>query len=163
MHFIKSLLRSIFYAFRGLLKTIREERNFRIQLISILYVSAFAFFYGLDRTQWAVLCLTFCIVPVTELINTSIENTVDIKTRKYNYNAQIAKDLAAASVLFSSIVSIIVAICLFSEKEKLLTAIQTVFSLPWIIIIGISLFPAIIFIKGNIKKEKKQPEDKKDQ
>jgi diacylglycerol kinase len=161
MSFIKSLLKSFYYAFRGLLKTIREERSFRIQLVAIMYVTIFALFYGLNGTQWAILWLTFCMIPALEIINTAIENTVDIKIREQNPNARSAKDLAAAAVLFASIITVIVAICLFSEKDKLLNALKIAFTPPWIIIIALTLFPSFIFIKGG-KKDKHNRSEKKD-
>lgn len=154
MPFLKSILKSFYYAFRGLWYMIRTERNFRIHLVFIVYVSVFAFFYGLDGTQWAILWLTFGVVPTVEIINSAIENTVDIKTREQNQNARFAKDLAAAAVLFSSIAAIAVGICLFSEKEKLLNALQITFSPPWLIILAASAFPMFWFIRGgkNVKK-----------
>ena len=158
MNFIKTLLKSFYYALRGLYKTLQEERSFRIQIAAIMYVIVFAFFYGLDSTQWAVLWITFCIVPALEIINTAIENTIDLKTREQNPNARAAKDLAAASVLVSAITSVIVAVCLFSDKEKLLNALKTTFSIPWIIMIAASVFPIVLFIKGgkNDKKNKQR-------
>ena len=154
MQLFRSILKSFYYAFRGLWKMIQTERNFRIHLTAIMYVIIFAFFYGLDGTQWAILFLTFGIVPSIEIINSSIENAVDIKTCEQNSGARNAKDFAAAAVLVSAIASIAVAISLFSEKEKLINALQITFSPPWIIILAASLFPIFIFIRGG-KKDKK--------
>ncbi len=161
MQFLKSLFLSFLYALRGIWKTIQEERNFRIQLVAIMYVVIFAFFYGLDSTQWAILWLTFCIVPSLEIVNTAIENTIDLKTREQNPNARAAKDLAAAAVLISAITSIIVAVCLFSDQEKLLNALKITFTPPWIIIIAASVFPVFIFIRGGKKDKKMKQMNKK--
>ena len=163
MSFFKSLIKSFYYAFRGLFKIIREERSFRIQLVAILYVTVFALFYGLDGTQWAILWLTFCMIPALEIVNTAIEKTVDIKIREQNPNAKDSKDLAAAAVLFSSIITVIVAVCLFSDKEKLLNALKISFTPPWFIIIILTVFPAVIFIKGGKKDKHNQAEKKKGQ
>ena len=154
MQVFKSILKSFYYAFRGIGRMIQTERNFRIHLAAILYVTLFAFFYGLDGTQWAILFLTFGIVPSLEIINSSIENTVDIKTREQNPNARFAKDLAAAAVLVSAISSIGVGISLFSEKTKLLNALRITFSPPWLIILAASVFPVFIFIRGGNRNNK---------
>lgn len=153
MQVFKSILKSFYYAFRGIGRMIQTERNFRIHLIAILYVTLFAFFYGLDGTQWAILFLTFGIVPSLEIINSSIENTVDIKTREQNPNARFAKDLAAAAVLVSAISSIAVGISLFSEKTKFLNALRITFSPPWLIILAASVFPVFIFIRGGNREK----------
>ena len=161
MRFFKSLLQSFYYAFRGLVKIICEERSFRIQLVAILYVSIFALFYGLNGTQWAILWITFCLIPALEIVNTAIENTVDIKVREQNSNAKSAKDLAAAAVLFSSIITVIVAVCLFSDKDKLINALRIAFTPPWIIIIVLTIFPAFIFIKGGKTDKHNQSDNKR--
>lgn len=154
MQLLKSILRSFYYAFRGIGKMIQTERNFRIHMTAILYVIIFAFFYGLDGTQWAILCLTLGLVPSLEIVNSAIENAVDIKTREQNPNARIAKDFAAAAVLISAISSVAVAISLFSEKEKLLNAFRIALTPPWLLIIAASVFPIFLFIRGG-KKDKK--------
>ncbi len=159
MDFFRSLLKSFYHAFRGIWKMIQTERHFRIHLVAILYVTIFAFFYGLDSTQWAILWLTFGIVPALEVVNSSIENAVDIKTKELNPNARLSKDFAAASVLISAISAVAVAICLFSDKEKLLIALKITFTPPWLIIIAASIFPIIIFIRGG-KNDKKTTQTK---
>ena len=155
MTFFKSLAKSFYYAFRGLAMMIKKERNFRIHITVIFYVVLFAFFYGLDRTQTAVLVLTFFTVPSLEIVNTAIEKIVDLKSPGYNRLAGIIKDISAASVLFASITAVVVGLCLFGEKERFLSAIRVVFTPPWLIIIAVSLVPAYLFVSGGIRKKRK--------
>jgi len=154
--FFSSLAKSFLFAFRGLFYMIKTERNFRIHLIAIVYVVLFAMFYGLDRTQTAILILTFFTVPALELVNTAIENTVDIKTKEINSIAGRAKDIAAAAVLFAAITAVVIGICLFSDKDRFLAAIQIALTPPWLIIIAVSIVPAYLFVRGNNKKKNKK-------
>jgi undecaprenol kinase/diacylglycerol kinase (ATP) len=57
-----------------------------------------------------------------ELLNTAIENLVDIIAFKYNYNAKKIKDISAAAALILTITSVIVGLIIFIPK------IITVFS-----------------------------------
>ena len=51
-----------------------------------------------------------------ELINTAIENTVDLITKENNQQAKIAKDVAAGAVLVSAIVSSVIGLMIFIPK-----------------------------------------------
>ena len=128
-----------------------NERNFRIHLVAVLYVSAFSVIYGFERLEYAILFLTLYIVPAFELFNTAIESIVNLKEQKISAYARIAKDTAAAAVLVASVISVVVAVFLFSDMEKLSGALLFLLRIPIIIIIIISIILSIIFIKGNFK------------
>jgi len=51
-----------------------------------------------------------------ELMNTAIENTVNLITKEKNQQAKIAKDVAAGAVLASAIVSAIIGLMIFVPK-----------------------------------------------
>ncbi|MCQ3914284.1 MAG: diacylglycerol kinase [Mycoplasmoidaceae bacterium] len=60
-----------------------------------------------------------------ELINTAIENLTDMVSFKFSYNAKKIKDVAAATMLILSIMSIIV--CLMVLIKALLVVIGVIF------------------------------------
>ena len=140
---MKGLLRSFVYAFNGIKNAVLTERNFRIHLTAIFFVLYFSFLYGLDSSQYGILVLILFIVPALELLNTAIENIVNMKTEEFNKYAKIAKDSAAAAVLVSAIGALGVAVSLFSDVEKLKNAIGTAITLPHLIIL---LFTAAFWI-----------------
>jgi undecaprenol kinase/diacylglycerol kinase (ATP) len=51
-----------------------------------------------------------------ELLNTAIENLVDIVAFKYNYNAKKIKDISAAATLIMTITSIALGLIIFMPK-----------------------------------------------
>lgn len=63
-----------------------------------------------------ILILVIAIVLVLELINTSIEAVVDLASPRKSKLAKIAKDVAAAAVLISSLGALVVGIILFGPK-----------------------------------------------
>jgi diacylglycerol kinase (ATP) len=153
---INSVLKSFYYAFCGIMTAIKNERNFRIHIIAVIYVSAFSVIYKLDRLEYAVLFLTLYIVPAFELFNTAIESSVDLKEENINKFARIAKDTAAAAVLVASVISVVVAVFLFSDLKKLSGALLFLINPPILIIFIISIILSIIFIRGNFKNWNKK-------
>jgi diacylglycerol kinase len=53
---------------------------------------------------------------ICELVNSALENLIDICATDYNSKAKAAKDIAAGGVLISSGISVIVAYFLFADK-----------------------------------------------
>ncbi len=104
------------YAFEGIISTIKEERNMFIHfLISIIVIIA-GFYVRLSLNEWLICLLLFALVFSLELINTAIENTVDLVTTKKNKKAKIAKDAAAGAVLIAAIFASIIGIIIFLPK-----------------------------------------------
>jgi undecaprenol kinase/diacylglycerol kinase (ATP) len=63
-----------------------------------------------------MIVLVIGIVIGMELLNTAIENLVDIVAFRYNYNAKKIKDISAAATLILTITSIIVGLIIFIPK-----------------------------------------------
>lgn len=110
------LLKAFKYAFTGILEAFRSEKNMRVHLCLGILAIIFGFIFNLSTIEWAILTLTIGFVFSMEFINTSIEKIVDIVSPEKQEKARIAKDLGAAAVLISAIISIIVAIFLFFTK-----------------------------------------------
>lgn len=110
---MKPFLKSFAYAFRGIVCSVKSERNLRIHLTAAVYVTAFSFFYELSKAEYVLLILTFSSVISCELINTAIEKTVDICSPEYSKAAGFAKDAAAGAVLVTAVFSVITGIILF--------------------------------------------------
>ena len=86
------------------------------------------------------------IVPALELVNTAIENAVNLKTESFNEFAKISKDSSAAAVLIAAIGSLGVAVSLFSDIEKLKNAMTLAITLPHVIILLLAAVFCIYFI-----------------
>lgn len=146
------LIKSFKYAIRGICLCIKNERNFRVHIIALFSVVVFALVYGLPKENYIFLLLIFGLVLFAELINSAMEALVNINSSHYNYFARNAKDIAAGAVLITAIFSVVIAVILFSDLEKLYKAICIVFCSP-INTIALLFWISIsyIFIKG-VKK-----------
>lgn len=112
---MKALLKSFAYAFRGIARAVKSERNMRIHLTAAIYVTAFSFFYELSKAEYVLLILTFSSVISCEMINTAVEKVVDICSPRYSKAAELAKDVSAGAVLVTAIFAVITGIILFGD------------------------------------------------
>ena len=109
----KDLPTSFRYAIKGLVYGFVTQRNFRIHLFLGAITFALGLWLELSAIHLAILSLTVAIVLVLELINTSLEATVDLFIgRRFHPLAGVAKDCAAAAVLVSSVSSLLIAFLL---------------------------------------------------
>ena len=152
--------RSFRYAGRGILRSVREERNLRIHLCAVCYVSAAGWLAELSGTQWAALALCFGAVIRAELINTAVENLCDALHPGAHPKVGAAKDAAAGSVLVLALAAVGVAAALFGPWLKA-GGLGEAFRLrPWLgPVLLASLIPAVLFIlfpTGNTKEKEEQ-------
>lgn len=113
---IRGLLDSLNYAFEGIVYGLKTQRNMRIHFFVAIIVLAASLFFDLTRMEILILLLTISMVIVAEMINTSIESTIDLITDKYNVFAKVAKNVAAGAVLIATINSVIVAYLIFFHR-----------------------------------------------
>ena len=111
-----SFLESFGHAVNGISYTANHERNFLIELVFAIMVVIAAYLFKVSIIEWAILVLTMGIVLALEIINTSIERSVDLVTKEYKELAKIAKDAAAGAVLIMSIFSVVIGIIIFLPK-----------------------------------------------
>jgi len=105
-----SLLVSFKYAWAGVSYAFQTQRNFRVHVIIGSLAVGLALFLKLSSVEIAVVGLTIGAVLAMELLNTAIESVVDLTVKQtYHELARIAKDCAAAAVLISALVAILVA------------------------------------------------------
>ena len=117
----KNVLISFRYAFNGVKYTFRNSRNFKIQVFFALFSLILGSILKMDTSDYLILLVTVFTVLTLEILNTSIESLVDLVVKKKFSNlAKIAKDCSAGAVLLASINSVIIGLCLFIPKIKLL-------------------------------------------
>lgn len=117
-------LTSLRYAVAGLWDVIHTQRNFRIHLLFAGAVIIVGSWLGVTRQEWASLCLSIGRVLVAEIFNTGAEVLVDLASPTYHPLAKRVKDLAAAAVLLSAFVAVIVGLLLLGPLliQRLITA-----------------------------------------
>lgn len=111
--FLRARWLSFQYAFAGIAYVFRTQRNAWIHMLATILAITLGIWLRITPTGWAVLTITIVMVWATECINTAIEATIDLVSPQKHPLARIAKDTAAAGVLFAAIGSIGVGVFLF--------------------------------------------------
>ncbi|WP_099158540.1 diacylglycerol kinase family protein [Virgibacillus ndiopensis] len=104
------------YAWNGLVKTIKSERNFQIHISSAAIVIIIGFILHLSVLEWSIILLVIGLVLIAEMINTAIEQIIDYLKPDIHPKAKVIKDIAAGSVLISAIIAAIVGLIIFIPK-----------------------------------------------
>ncbi len=150
----KCFLSSVAHAVEGFLKACRNEKNLRFHLVIANLICVFAYFFGISKIEWAVLMVAIIIVIFAELINTSVEATVDTATDKILPTAKMAKDSAAAAVLFSALGAIVLGVVLFGDIKKITYTLEMIFTDAKKLIPCLVLGIADLFFLFGFKKRK---------
>lgn len=113
---IKRLKKSFGYAFKGIDDVVSNEPNMKIHVSVAILVVIMAFLLKISMIEWIILVLLIGLVLAAEVINTTIENLVDMYIKDYNERAKVVKDTAAGTVLILAITSAIIGLMIFVPK-----------------------------------------------
>lgn len=113
---IKRLKKSFGYAFKGIDDVVSNEPNMKIHVSVAILVVIMAFLLKISMIEWIILVLLIGLVLAAEVINTTIENLVDMYTKDYNERAKVVKDTAAGTVLILAITAVIIGLMIFVPK-----------------------------------------------
>lgn len=103
-------------AFRGIYETFREESSFRFQFMCAIFVLFLGMFFHIEPYEWLSIFIVIGLVLISETFNTAIENVVDFICPEFDPRAGKIKDIAAAAVLMTSFLAVIIALLVFYDK-----------------------------------------------
>ena len=101
------------HALDGIKMILKTERNMRVHLVMTILVITCAVLFGLTAAEKAIVISLCAIVIGAELINTAIENAVDMNTAVFNMYTKRAKDASAGAVLIISIGAAVAGLIIF--------------------------------------------------
>ena len=111
-----SLKRSFSHAFNGIRTFFLTDRNGRIHLAAAVWTSAAGFYFELSKMEWIMILFCIALVISLEMLNHALEDVCDsIHTTRHPL-VKTAKDISAAAVLWSSIISLIIGAVIFGPK-----------------------------------------------
>ncbi|MCK3903982.1 diacylglycerol kinase family protein [Streptococcus suis] len=113
----RELMASLDFAMSGLLTAFKEERNMKKHLASAVLVVLAGLIFQVTVTEWLFLLLSISLVIAFEIVNSAIENVVDLAS-DYHFSmlAKNAKDMAAGAVLFVSGFALLTGLIIFVPK-----------------------------------------------
>ena len=113
---MKKRIRSFGYAGNGIRVVFSTEPNMKIHFVVAILVVVFGFVFSISITEWIMCLLCIGLVFGMEMMNTAIENVVDLASPKLHPLAGKAKDIAAGGVLICAIISVIIGLLIFAPK-----------------------------------------------
>ena len=89
------------YALEGLFHALKTESSFRLELLCAIFIVAGIFYIDTSVTNKLILLVTGILVLIIELVNSAIENIVDLVTNEIHPLAKNAKDIGSTAVMFT--------------------------------------------------------------
>ena len=102
-----TLFKNASYALDGLVHAIKNETSFKLELLIALIVFPAIYLLPFELIYKLVLVITYFMIMIAELLNSAVENVVDLVTTDIHPLAKAAKDIGATAVLFTVILHIL--------------------------------------------------------
>lgn len=114
----KYWIKKFFYAFRGIVVTIKEEKSMIFHFVSMIVAIILSAALKIKLESWPLIIISIALIICVEFINTAIENLVDMVSFKFNFNARKVKDISAAATLIITISAILVSLLVYVPRIK---------------------------------------------
>ncbi|MGZ4280982.1 MAG: diacylglycerol kinase [Gaiellaceae bacterium] len=112
----RTLLESFNFAVEGIIHVVRTQRNMRIHLVAAVVVLVAAIWIGVSKLELIALLLAISFVFIAEMINSALEQAIDVATTSFDPLAKLAKDVAAGAVLIATVNAIAIGYLVFSGE-----------------------------------------------
>lgn len=112
----KNIIDSFKHAFDGLIYSFKSTKNLIIDTVIALIVVIAGFIFKVNLTEWAILLICIALVMSLEMVNTAVEEAVNLAMPNIHPIAKISKDVSAGAVLFSAIISAVIGLLIFIPK-----------------------------------------------
>jgi diacylglycerol kinase (ATP) len=111
-----SVLESFNFASEGIIHVLRTQRNMRIHFAVAVAVLVAGVWLGVSKLELIALLLAIAFVFITEMINSALEQAIDVATTSFDPLAKLAKDVAAGAVLIATINAVAIGYLVFSGE-----------------------------------------------
>lgn len=113
----RDLIASLEFALTGIGTAFVEERNMKKHALSALLAVVAGAIFQISRVEWLFLLLSIFLVIAFEIINSALENVVDLAS-DYHFSmlAKNAKDMAAGAVLVISLYALLTGAIIFLPR-----------------------------------------------
>src|ERR687886_1036736 len=111
-----SVFESFNFAIDGIIHVLRTQRNMRIHFAAAVGVLVAAVWIGVSKLELIALLLAIAFVFITEMINSALEQAIDVATTSFDPLAKLAKDVAAGAVLIATVNAVAIGYLVFSGE-----------------------------------------------
>ena len=101
------------YSLAGLRTGLRLSLAFRQEAAILILLAILLALYGKPCTTWLIAMGAWLMVMMCELVNTALEETLNLITREYSESVKNAKDMASAAVFLMLALNAVLWFCIF--------------------------------------------------
>jgi undecaprenol kinase len=113
----RDVISSLEFALTGIFTAFKEEKNMRSHVLSGVAAIIAGLIFRISATEWLLLLLSIFLVIAFEIMNSAVENVVDLASDyHFSMRAKNAKDMAAGAVLVVSGFAVITGLIIFLPK-----------------------------------------------
>ena len=113
----RDVISSLEFALTGIFTAFKEEKNMRSHVLSAVAAIIAGLIFRISATGWLFLLLSIFLVIAFEIMNSAVENVVDLASDyHFSMRAKNAKDMAAGAVLVVSGFAVITGLIIFLPK-----------------------------------------------
>lgn len=117
-------VKSVKYAFSGIVHALLNEANFRVQVVIVSISLALGMHFKISNVEWGLLIISMGSLLAAELLNTVVEVFIDHLIQGYSDIVKIIKDLSAGFVLITAITSGVIFILVFGHRMPSLLTLE---------------------------------------
>lgn len=103
-------------AIKGFCSAYKSDLNFKLEVWSSLFFLGFGYFmWPLSQTEILFLTLSYALILITELQNTSFEKALDRLHPELHDDIGASKDIAASAVLIAGLFALVVVLLILTN------------------------------------------------
>ena len=102
-------------AYEGLVEGLMTDISIQIQVGFGLTAAVIAFIFGFSAIEWAIWLICIGLVITLEYLNSAFEQMLDRFDPTYHVLTKRAKDLGAAAVLVSALISLVIGLIFITQ------------------------------------------------
>ena len=113
----RDVISSLEFALTGIFTAFKEEKNMRSHVLSAFAAIIAGLIFRISAAEWLFLLLSIFLVIAFEIMNSAVENVVDLASDyHFSMRAKNAKDMAAGAVLVVSGFAVVTGLIIFVPK-----------------------------------------------
>ncbi|HTG69716.1 MAG TPA: diacylglycerol kinase family protein [Candidatus Udaeobacter sp.] len=105
---MRKFIHSIAVAISGIVFALRTQSHMRFHAIAGLIACCLGLVASIKPLEWSIILLAIAVVISAEMINTAVEQAVNLASPDIHPVAKVAKDVAAGAVLIAAAISAII-------------------------------------------------------
>lgn len=109
------------YSLQGLLTGLRQSVAIKQEFLIFILLCVLGWYTGKEWYLVAVSCISWLFVMVVELLNSAIEEALDLITHEYSTKVKAAKDMGSAAVFILIMVNIFIQSLIYLPELYLCT------------------------------------------